>query len=57
MTTDTLKDRRHVVRPDKTPDGQDRMGTPAGTEHTGARTRHYMHPESLKHRERERSGK
>ncbi len=45
-----------VVRPGKYPDGQDKTGTPAGMEHTSARTRHYMHPEAVAHRERERTG-
>jgi hypothetical protein len=39
-----------VIRPSKYPDGQDRMGTPAGMENTSARTRHYLHPESVQHR-------
>jgi hypothetical protein len=45
-----------VVRPHKTPDGQTVEGTPAGMEHTSARTRHYLHPEAVAHRARERSG-
>jgi hypothetical protein len=44
-----------VVRPGKYPDGQDKMGTPAGMQNTSARTRHYAHPETAAHRERERS--
>jgi hypothetical protein len=44
-----------VIRPHKTADGQDVMGTPAGMENTSARTRHYTHPEAAAHRARERS--
>jgi hypothetical protein len=39
-----------VIRPSKYPDGQDRMGTPAGMENTSARTRHYASAESAAHR-------
>jgi hypothetical protein len=39
-----------VVRPGKYPDGQDKMGTPAGTEHRDARSRDYKHPQSEQHR-------